>query len=80
MTDIEWADPPPKAKAGPKGGKWQIFTNALRANPGKWAKAPGVYQTTSTSSGLARRFPDIEWTARVLEHGGYHIYARAKEL
>jgi hypothetical protein len=47
MSDIEWADPPP-----PRGGRYDAFFDALRAEPGRWALFP--VQTTSAASAVRR--------------------------
>lgn len=37
MTKMTWESPPPKKRGAPRV-KWQREADALRKNPGKWAK------------------------------------------
>lgn len=38
--DLEFHDAPPPAKRGPGASMHKPFLDALKANPGKWAKCP----------------------------------------
>lgn len=80
MTDniIIWADPPPSKTGRPS--EHQPFVDALRANPGKWARIPRLYIGRSSTTSLKKRYPDIEWTMRPAEgEEGFWVYGRALE-
>ena len=76
MTDIVWQDPPPNDWGGRNSGKGrtQLFVEALKEHPDKWA----VYPTLQGKSiGVYRqKFPDVEWTVRKRPDGRVDVYAR----
>lgn len=65
---VIWEEPPPSGRAS-SSGKWRWFADELRANPGRWARFPGV--------GL----PDKKgyWTGYEFAKRGKVTYARFPE-
>lgn len=75
MTDIIWEDPPAAARPGRKGHS-RAFVDALRANPGNWARF-GTSKSRGNATRLRKLYPDIEWVTRRDGDGLFTVWARA---
>jgi hypothetical protein len=81
VTDIIWEDPPETALNVRKKTAYTEFVKALRANPGKWALAPGERASADSAKNTAanivrgkmRDFPRGEFQTAV---DGPKLYVR----
>ena len=80
MSEIEWREPPPQARPGPKGSKWTDIATALRANPGKWALvhhgAASVAANIRAGRLAGMSQGEFEAASRMTADGKADIYAR----
>jgi hypothetical protein len=78
--ELEFVDEPPQTvnSRWRRDGIAQQFAEALKANPGKWARYPGSIKSTSSLSVYRRNFPDLEWAGRKNADGRCDVYARAR--
>jgi hypothetical protein len=66
--DIEWADPPARTRAGDE--VYVEFAQALRDNPGRWAKWPKTYDNPSSTHAIRRNILDGDRRAPAPFRGG----------
>lgn len=71
---IVWEEPPPQPRSD--RGAVREFVDALKANPGKWAKYPRDFSNPSTAYQNQRRYPGSDWSSRSNSDGTYTYYAR----
>lgn len=80
MSEIEWREPPPRARSSPKGSKWADIATTLRANPGKWALVHhgAASMAANIRAGRLADMPrgEFEATSRKSADGKADIYAR----
>ena len=77
MSEIEWADPPPKRTHG----KYEETAQSLRANPHRWARigkgASSSFVTNFRGGRTAAFRPAEDWEFRaVTVDDGVELYAR----
>jgi hypothetical protein len=66
--DIEWEDPPARKRSGDE--VYREFAQALRDNPGRWAKWPRTYNNPSSNHALRRNILDGDRRAPNAFRGG----------
>ena len=69
---VQWEDPP--SRRWGRKAQYAWFYDALKANPGRWARYPGNVQGTSIAS-YRSRFSDFEWVVRTVD-GESRVFVR----
>jgi hypothetical protein len=63
MSDIVWQDPPPRTRHQ-NAGRTQLFVEAWKAQPGRWALYPGTFSSASAGGSYKVAFPGTDMYAR----------------